>query len=947
MSNENTPLWLDIKTEYIDANLDKVISYLTKEASKSTHDAFYYETLSLMHKRVDELIEQMSVRDIWMAEEATDKKSDLTYLRILGTALLIKDSRFIVSEWHFFYFIKALTAIVPENNTEELTELAIKSLLYNVEQLGFSWSDINTIQPEVLAHKLMNVTKFSETPYSESWFQEKGSICFNGGAINVYTGNRSDKTLAKAVPSLQLQDGMILVKTAPADRIQQKDEDNIESIDKFTNDFIRESEKTKAEPLVILKKYVVGDIMPVRYTGKDVYGNYLVETVEGDYEKISGELPFNGDVFLQYYTNETVLSFFNVGDIFEAEYKGGKYKEFSIEKPFLTALIDETIETGTEKNAVLKKAAPGKPSVWWTEDGYPAYVESKNDPGTYIPGDTAILNIDRNQTNGYVYATIARPSDIPVDEEKSKQYCSEGILYEENYEPKAVPTVKTTDRTVVKGLLRLLFNYQRCITQTAERFRILSTCRILSAMTDDTISLEYIDLSCTYLKNLLAFASDKIDRIKSIEPKSYMVDIPSVIIRKKVTRLLQAYGVDKDADMLSTIIHDPNEEPKLVQLAKLIQSCNRIDDVYPAIKTVIKREITKFLSVETEDNADFEEAVGPNLGVENSRQEFKTSFFFAPSKAFEQNQEKTIFKSLCAFLNTQDGGTLYLGVNDSGGINGLDTDLEHLEKKVIGNYKGIDGYIRYITDQAKNWFDLDVRIHFKIESIYDGKVVSINVEPYQHGVVEFDGIPYIRNNSESVKMSQPLRRQIESRRLAANQERSKNLGAIAEAIREQRQVTLYRYASSSGNESIERHLEPYALVGNNAYVWAYDKDEEKNKVFRISRIGNVRIGEEWTCKQLHKKGQMDVFHCIGDTNIPVKLELDMLARNLLIEEYPDAEKELTANGDGKWILNTTVLDIHGVGRFYCGLAEHIKIIEGAQLTEYAKRYFTDGINRMK
>ena len=466
-------------------------------------------------------------------------------------------------------------------------------------------------------------------------------------------------------------------------------------------------------------------------------------------------------------------------------------------------------------------------------------------------------------------------------------------------------------------------------------------------MTEDSISLEYIDLSCTYLKNLLAFASEKIDKIKTIQPASYMAGIPSVIMKQKVTRLLQAYGVDNDADMLSTIIHDPNEEPILVRLAKLIQSCNRIDDVYPAIKPVIKREITKFLSAETEDNADFEEVVGPDLGVENSRKEFKTSFFFAPSKALEQNQEKTIFKSLCAFLNTQDGGTLYLGVNDSGGINGLDTDLEQLEKKVIGNYKGIDGYIRYITDRAKEWFDLDVRINFKIESIYDGKVVAINVEPYQYGVVEFDGTPYIRNNSESVKMNQTLRKQIESRRLAANQERSKNHLAIKKAIEEQRQVTLYGYASSNGNETTERHLEPFEFAGNNAYVWAYDKDEEKNKVFRISRIGNVRPGDAWTCKQLHKKGQMDVFHCIGDAKILVKLELDMLARNLLIEEYPDAEKELTAKDNGKWILNTTVFDIHGLGRFYCGLADHIKIIEGAQLIEYAVRSFMDGINRVK
>jgi len=32
MESQNTPFWLEIKTEYIDANLDKVISYLSKES---------------------------------------------------------------------------------------------------------------------------------------------------------------------------------------------------------------------------------------------------------------------------------------------------------------------------------------------------------------------------------------------------------------------------------------------------------------------------------------------------------------------------------------------------------------------------------------------------------------------------------------------------------------------------------------------------------------------------------------------------------------------------------------------------------------------------------------------------------------------------------------------------------------------------------------------------
>ena len=41
-----------------------------------------------------------------------------------------------------------------------------------------------------------------------------------------------------------------------------------------------------------------------------------------------------------------------------------------------------------------------------------------------------------------------------------------------------------------------------------------------------------------------------------------------------------------------------------------------------------------------------------------------------------------------------------------------------------------------------------------------------------------------------------------------------------------------------------------------------------------------------------------------------------------------------------------VWDIHGIGRFYCGLADHIKILGGSELVEYAKEYFTTGLKRL-
>ena len=114
-------------------------------------------------------------------------------------------------------------------------------------------------------------------------------------------------------------------------------------------------------------------------------------------------------------------------------------------------------------------------------------------------------------------------------------------------------------------------------------------------------------------------------------------------------------------------------------------------------------------------------------------------------------------------------------------------------------------------------------------------------------------------------------------------------------------------------------------MGNYAYLWAYDVEAQANKVFRISRIGNVQVtNDPWTAKAKHKRGQADIFHFTGDTPIPVKLELDLLAKNLLVEEYPESAVELkpigATNGTPDcFLLQTNVYSMLGLGRFYCGL----------------------------
>ncbi len=946
MAIASTPLWLEIRTEYIDANLDKVIQYLSRGAVSHAGDPFYGETLKLLDSRVQELITQLCTADI--DEDPAGYRGELEKsIKILGAFLLVKgaSSDVLVRE-AFFFFIKTLIQLVPTSITEELVEVAIRSLTRRgVLVYGFDWTNVCNLQPEVIAHKIMNGLVFSDGFCPDTWYQNKGSLRIKDGFLEIYAVNREAAAFVKFASSLPLLGEGIVALTSPSDRIKDKDSNDIGVMDRFTMGFIGDQSQVTPSPEKGLKKYEQGDVLPVRYLGRDTGGALLVETVEGDHEYIKGTISAREQVFY-FYTIEHFAKVLKIGDVFDAKLTSTTKNTFALKDTFTKSLIEDTVVTQSEIDAVLKLVNSKGLQTWWTRDGYPAYVKEQDCDDDYSLGDVATLMITGKNMNGYVYAQVERRTDAPIDEEESRRYCIEGLLYAEDAKFAKAPNRNVLSESFVRGLCRLLFAYQRTVVQASERFRILCQCRILSVLCEDQVARDYIEVSYSYLKNLVHFAEGHLENIKPLDVPPSLLEVPAIRRRKEIVEILKTYGQDSESDFLSTVIHDESRDAVVVQLAKLIQSCNRIDDVYPAVKNVIKQEITKYLAVQTEDSTDFEETSGPNLGIENSRQEFKTSFLMPPLKAEQQNQEKTIFRSLCSFLNTSEGGVLYLGVNDYGQVNGLDSELEMLERKTRGMYTGLDGYVRYITDRAKEYFDLDVRLCFRIEPAFDNRVVAIRVEPYRHGVVSFEGVPYIRNNSESVKMSQTLKRQIETKRLRQSKDSSSLVIALNEAINEEKEVILHNYSSSNSNELRDRHVEPFAFLSGNAYVWCYDLDDRTNKLFRVSRMGNVQITQEgWTMKSQHEKGKTDIFHFTGTEEIRVKVQLDQMAKNLLVEEYPDAVNELTRGVNDSWILETVCRQIYGIGRFYVGLVEHIRIIDAPELEQYAKQYFKAALGK--
>ena len=87
----------------------------------------------------------------------------------------------------------------------------------------------------------------------------------------------------------------------------------------------------------------------------------------------------------------------------------------------------------------------------------------------------------------------------------------------------------------------------------------------------------------------------------------------------------------------------------------------------------------------------------------------------------------------------------------------------------------------------------------------------------------------------------------------------------------------------------------------------------------------------------------DVFHMNGETTTRISLQLDLMAKNLLVEEYPRAKEYITGQkGDeNTWYFTVDICNMAGIGRFYIGLAGHIQILEGEPL----KKYVADYVNK--
>ncbi len=165
-----------------------------------------------------------------------------------------------------------------------------------------------------------------------------------------------------------------------------------------------------------------------------------------------------------------------------------------------------------------------------------------------------------------------------------------------------------------------------------------------------------------------------------------------------------------------------------------------------------------------------------------------------------------------------------------------------------------------------------------------------------------------------------------------------NIESLADAIKHRKQVILKQYESAHSDEAKDRLVEPIEFTANMIDIWAYDIDKAENRMFKVMRIHSVEVTDtDWVFAAKHKVLKPDLFRMTGSLSEPIVLQLNTRAKNLLLEEFPLAEKDLKRD-DGKWLLSTTIHSLEGAGRFVIGLAADIKILESDLLREYVIDY---------
>ena len=299
---------------------------------------------------------------------------------------------------------------------------------------------------------------------------------------------------------------------------------------------------------------------------------------------------------------------------------------------------------------------------------------------------------------------------------------------------------------------------------------LLQMSHLIAATGGDLYRASFIEAKTDLIEALAKFAADgRIDAptVDQLDRRcrQFADDDGDLELRLTVINLLGRLDQLQPAEGLldiATAMTDSGDLENTItaKLARLVLSYNMLRGLkMTQPRALVMAGIYDLLSLPKPSDVDITQ-----LNVrEDQTHEFKQSLIFPADNKMrpdEKRQAREIMEVICGMLNSRDGGTLYLGVNNLGVPVGLHDDFVYLNSG-FSDYDPLDIEDKFslaFTHWIRTWLGVTqdgVTIYpdlvtLQYDDIADKRIARVTVRPFPGMAVMSDGTVYVRQESSTV-----------------------------------------------------------------------------------------------------------------------------------------------------------------------------------------------------
>ncbi len=372
---------------------------------------------------------------------------------------------------------------------------------------------------------------------------------------------------------------------------------------------------------------------------------------------------------------------------------------------YIDEMIREQVSYGEESDCtIFYYDEKNNISCGITSYGYGIFFPMTEKAALYGIGDTVRVKVTDAKRPNAIQGEIIGEADDEVNVKEAstnilRDFCER--LYEETEEELEEEAMDVSEDLFEPEYMREIINIidHKAVLETdnIKAYSFLSVAHILAKLIDDDIVMDYLEHRQQFLCILEDYGTNGRVNDEELEKlgnkNSDMVEKYPLLKQRLVEmRIVNCLGLPEKNDFLWTICHQYDNENILSKLSRLMLSYNMAEGFgLQEHQQAIISKIKGLLNVNIELPTIY------SFGEEDQVTEFKTSIVYPPNNSMREDikqQTFNIMKVICGMVNAY-GGTLYLGVYDTGTAKGLEDDLAYF-------------------DNNKDKFDLHVRNWIRI-----------------------------------------------------------------------------------------------------------------------------------------------------------------------------------------------------------------------------------------